>query len=385
MDHVKIIDEYIEKMEKAQNYFLEFLENENNSEENFQNLINFIVDFKIQENQQDLKEFLHLLFNILNNHKRLPNFFSKIEQIVQYVKEDIKKYFNNSEIFNIFKDDKRILLFLYEEKMFEFDEIILKKFLFNDKYEKYDYITYFRPEIKEFLAKEQNNINDKIYVMARKKTYSGRPPIEFYDKRRIGENDNPICQIIQKDDIKEFIELIKQKKISIQKTVINYSRYETNSFIIEMQNRSGNETKLIEYAAFNGSIQIFSYLKKKGVKLTSSLWNFAIHGNNADIIHILEENQVKPYNSFFDVFKEALKCHHNSIAKYLEEKYLKNNESKDYSQENLLIYSLKYHNYAFIKKSYINQSSLIYLYRYDYPSFVKIILEIKVDKNEIQY
>ena len=47
---------------------------------------------------------------------------------------------------------------------------------------------------------------------------------------------------------------------------------------------------LIEYAAFFGSIQIFNYLKLNKISLTPSLWKYAIHGNNAEIIQILEEN-----------------------------------------------------------------------------------------------
>ena len=35
---------------------------------------------------------------------------------------------------------------------------------------------------------------------------------------------------------------------------------------------------MIQYAAFFGSIQIFSYLKSEGAKLTSSLWMHAVHG-----------------------------------------------------------------------------------------------------------
>ena len=47
---------------------------------------------------------------------------------------------------------------------------------------------------------------------------------------------------------------------------------------------------LIEYAAFNGSIQIFQYLKMNKVELNEELWSYAIHSGNAQIIHLLEEN-----------------------------------------------------------------------------------------------
>lgn len=59
-----------------------------------------------------------------------------------------------------------------------------------------------------------------------------------------------------------------------------------------------------------GAIQIFKYLQLNRVPLTSSLWLFAIHGKNAEMIH-LEYNRVKPIdNSFDQCFKESIKCHH---------------------------------------------------------------------------
>ena len=371
---MKCFDAYIEKMGKAQNNLLEFLGDEKNSEENFQNLINFLIGFKVQKNQRDLKEFLHLLYNILDNHQRSPNFFPKIDRILQYIKEDIKKYFDNSEIFNIFKNNKRILLFLYEEKIIEFDEYVIKKFMLNDKYEKCEYISYFLPEIKEYLAKEETKINKKMIKIIQDKTQSAKNPKDFNEKRKVGENGYKICRIIQKDDINEFIEFIQQQKISFNKT-INYSVFEANSFLndhfkMQMTNRYYDKISLIEYAAFYGSIQIFTYLQNNGVKLTPSLWIFAIHGNNVELINILENNDIKPKDSFIDVFKEAIRCHHNSIANYLEKKYLINSTEKS-----VVIQSLKYHNYAFIKENCIDQSFLVYLCKYDYPIFVEMTLE----------
>ena len=53
-------------------------------------------------------------------------------------------------------------------------------------------------------------------------------------------------------------------------------------------------TTLIEYSAFYGSIQIFNFLRMNNVELSPSLWLYAIHGNNAELIHLLEENKVEP-------------------------------------------------------------------------------------------
>ena len=55
---------------------------------------------------------------------------------------------------------------------------------------------------------------------------------------------------------------------------------------------------LIEYSTFFGSIQIIQYLKYNKVPLTNSLWLYAIHSNNTEVIHFLEENEIKPEKKF---------------------------------------------------------------------------------------
>ena len=145
--------------------------------------------------------------------------------------------------------------------------------------------------------------------------------------------------------------------------------------MIKIQSRNYIKISLIEYAAFFGSIQIFSYLKNEGVEMNPSLWKFAIHGNNIKIINIIEENNIKPEDSFIEIFKEAIKCHHISIANYLDKKFIENSLEKS-----VIIQALKYHNYAFIKENQIDQSFLYYLCKYDYPIFVKTIFETSQEK-----
>ena len=55
----------------------------------------------------------------------------------------------------------------------------------NDEYEKANYLDYFYPEIKGF--------NKKIIYK--------KLPSDFENKRKIGENDDNICQIIRNDSI----------------------------------------------------------------------------------------------------------------------------------------------------------------------------------------
>ena len=171
-------------------------------------------------------------------------------------------------------------------------------------------------------------------------------PDNFYKKRKIGENDEEVCKLIQKDLIEEFIIYVNKNDTNLKKK-IEPSVYETNSFLML------TDVTLIEYAAFFGSSQVFKYLYKNGVPLTPSLWNYAIHGNNPELILILKEERV---NAEYDLFefslREAIKCHHNGVANFICENLIddKNfiNYSDDYGySDNLLFYSFHYYNYKF--------------------------------------
>lgn len=73
---------------------------------------------------------------------------------------------------------------------------------------------------------------------------------------------------------------------------------------------------LIEYAAFYCSIEIFQYLLLNGCELPSSLWKYVIHGWNAELVHILEENHVDGQD-YIECVEESIKCHHNEITDYI--------------------------------------------------------------------
>ena len=145
-------------------------------------------------------------------------------------------------------------------------------------------------------------------------------PDNFYEKRKIGENDNEICTLIQKDSIDEFIVYINKNCYQVNST-INPSIYETNTFLLK-----NKDITLIEYAVFYGSIQIFNYLKQNEAKLRSSLCIYAIYGNNPEIINFIEENKIllstEDKNFSYDqIFYESIKCHHIDVANYIQNTY----------------------------------------------------------------
>lgn len=86
----------------------------------------------------------------------------------------------------------------------------------------------------------------------------------FNQKRKIGENDSYLCQIIRQDSIEDFISHVNRLNMSLH-IKIKRSAFETNTFLIM------NDPTLIEYATFFGSIQILQYLRMNNVELTPSL------------------------------------------------------------------------------------------------------------------
>ena len=107
-----------------------------------------ISDQQISEDKHDLKSILRLINKISNNHRRVVSFIEKIERILREIRNEIKIRFSNSEIFELFEENKRILLFLIKD-----DENIFSK-MTNYKYVNFKYPQYFAPEIKPFLTEE---------------------------------------------------------------------------------------------------------------------------------------------------------------------------------------------------------------------------------------
>ena len=368
------IQQYLDEMKIVQRVLLEFIENEVNNEETFGNVEKIFTDLKICDDKYKIKSILYLTTKISDEHHHEPNFYSKIERIFIYFKKQIEKYFTNWEIFNICKSNKRIMLFLIEEQLLNIDDRIYEVIATQDIYRKNKYPEYFSPEIKAF---KKTNFAQKNEKMNEETT--NELPEDFYNNRKIGENESFICKLIREDLVTEFITYYNRTNFSLE-TNIQQSIYETNSFLTNEE-----KVSLIEYAAFCGSIQIFNYLKLNEIKLNSSLLLFSIHGKNAEIIQILEENNIEEISSnlYERRFLESIKCHHNDIAEY----FLNNiSNVKDLDNSKKITIILKHYNFAYIENSMINQSSFIYLCGYDYYIIVDNILkkqDIELNKIDI--
>ena len=360
------IQEYVDEKKNLYSLLLTFIQNDKLINRDFHRLIQFIETQDFEENEEELTNFLRLILKVTNNHHRSPDFFQKIEKILIYFENIIKQTLNNFEIYDIFKQNKRILLFLISKNIIKLDKSIANRIIERSN-QKVNYFShFFYPEIKPFIDSETI---EKI-----ESEFSSFDPSvhhNFDKKRQIGENDSYICSLIRQDSVEKFISFVNSTNLPLS-SKIKRSIFETNSFLQK------NEPTLIEYAAFFGSIQIFQFLLLNNVELNPSLWFYAIHSKNAELIHLLEENFIEPENKMYEkCFEEAIKCHHNEIANYFENVY-----TVDLSNEKVVEFIFRYYNYSYFPIDFSHNYEFFYLCKYSYFTIVKLFLEIK--KNYIK-
>ncbi|KAK8864912.1 hypothetical protein M9Y10_010439 [Tritrichomonas musculus] len=355
--------EYIDEMIEFQEKVLEFIDGEEDGL-SFDELSNYMDTFEIQEILKGFIEFLHFLVKLTNNHHRTPEFFPRIQQIIAHFKDPIKENLTNSEIFNIFQSNKPILLFLIKEGILIPDQNIADQ-ISNEFFRAAKYLHYFYPEFKDF-------INDKKVKEEVENIINNENLEKFETSRQKGENDDILSTIIQNDSIDDFITYINSSSIPFS-TTIEPTIYESNSFLF---NKS---PCLIEYASFYGSIQIFKYLYINKAEMTPSIWLYAIHGRNPELIHLLEEKKI--YTSCFKITKdltisdyyiEAIKCHHNELADYIQNNLI---QYEQINEDDVRFNSLKHYNYSFFPEDLNNDTSFFYLCQFGYPQLVRIILK----------
>lgn len=76
----------VEKMKKIQNDLLEFLEDESDSEEKYENFIDLLSTQRIINNRYEFKSLLQLINSIGDNHYRDRIFIFKIERLLRHLR-----------------------------------------------------------------------------------------------------------------------------------------------------------------------------------------------------------------------------------------------------------------------------------------------------------
>lgn len=87
---------------------LEFIDSGTDDEKEYQKIFESLET----TNKDEVRLFILMISKISENHFRFPYFFKKIESLILHFESQIKIFFNENEIYNIFKNSPRILLFL---------------------------------------------------------------------------------------------------------------------------------------------------------------------------------------------------------------------------------------------------------------------------------
>ena len=356
MKEKKFIKIYIEQKKEIQNTILDFLQNSIETEKSFDDLQRLINEQQILSDRQEFEQFLRLLLSISNNYHRSNNFPNKIERILLFLKDFLVKTFSKEEIFEIFFNCKLILYLLFKNDIIQANETNVNYLIDSGSKEREkflpQYCHFFLPEIRNFIYEGLANLIEEETT-----NYEIKLPQNIDKERFEGENDSYICNLIRQDLIDDFISHVNKKRIRLT-SKIKPSIFETNSFLIDKQ------PSLIEYSAFFGSIQIFNYLRLSGIELTSTLWDYSIHSNNAEMIRLLEQNGVEVDNETYEqLYIESIKCHHNEIANYIECNFINqinsnttlNNEIS--FNEKVISTVFEHCNYSFFPKKIIKKTN----------------------------
>lgn len=355
MEKCIFIKNWIDNMKFLQDQLLSFLGKDEGDQCDYNNLINQTKELQIQNNKHFLKAYLHLISKIADNHYQNNNFYAKIEMIIKIYQDDIQKEISNFDIFNIFKRNKRIIFFLLKEKIIIPDHSIAN-IISKNKYKERFYPQYFYNEFKSFLT--QDFVNPTTFISK-----------DFEFDREKGQNDDYICHLIRNDIIDEFISYSGRSLLKLTYQ-IKPSIFETNLFLLKHK-----KVTLIQYAAFYGAIQIFQYLKVNNVKLTPNLWLFAIHSQNAELIHILERDGIIPDDDLYEkCYLESVKCHHIEFINYFKQNYYQYNEKINIFDVLKSFNFIELSNNDYIPDSINTHSLLSCLCKNDYYELSNIIL-----------
>ena len=119
--------EYLKKMSDVHNLLLDYIDEEVNEQEKLNNFLKFFNSHKIVEDKHLITSTIHLLSSIINYHHRATNFFNKIFNIILFLKNEFPQNYSDFEIFEFFKRNKRVILFLIKEKIINLNLLIVSK------------------------------------------------------------------------------------------------------------------------------------------------------------------------------------------------------------------------------------------------------------------
>ena len=217
--------------------------------------------------------------------------------------------------------------------------------------ETFNYQVGWRTYTYQFFDFDDGSIHyDSTYYVYRHYDELTRNNYELHRKLVLnGKNQNPLFQIIEKDDLESLQKLIAFDPSIDVDTTIESCYYESRPLF------QLNSFSLIEIAAFFGSINIFKFLiVNNAILRKDKLRMMALYGGNTEIIRICQQNDISYGVTFLkgnlmmncDVDKSimiAIKMNYFDILRWLveEEQIDLNNNSID-----LIGYSIRCCNFV---------------------------------------
>lgn len=312
--------ETVEKTENFQNYLID-------SERIFNEKKLFIKAIEIEKLifkicKDNMEQLLKLLDSEILKYINVSQMLVKaclikqnnIELYVELLKElknNDNRFLNN--VFTLFIEKiKRC----YQQRCYQFEiNYLLQKLheaslidvieLMNNTYKNF-YFAHLLPldNFYELQYENRHNIINNIDEDFKKDNW-------MLHKKFVKEGINPryIASVIKNDDIEKLQELSAQDDFDFN-AKFEFSLYERNSLL-------NSNPSLIEYSAFYGAINCFKYLLINNAKITNNIIEFVIAGENLEIFHICEQNDI----DFSKGLEKAIKYHSYAIFNYLIENY----------------------------------------------------------------
>ena len=105
--------------------------------------------------------------------------------------------------------------------------------------------------------------------------------------------------------------------------------------------------------------------------LKPCVWIFGIHSNNSIlIVHHIEGKIVFSDKIAYErIFIEAIKCHHNEIANYIDENLIRTRSGRVFE------ITCKYYNYNYFPNEFKTDQDFFELYRCNHFKIINFILE----------
>ena len=352
----------IEVLKKVHEALINFIDRNEDNEEYYEILESVVNDAKIFEDKYIFREFILIIKNVALYHYRTESFFTKIEKILNNCKAEMKEILSVMDIINIFEDCPRILLYLIKNKTIQFNECVYDSCRFSD------YVSYFITEIGSYVEEKKETLG-----ITMSENYGEANKDEMFEtKREKGENDTTICELIRDDKIDDFIKHINTKHIK-ENGYIEESSFETNPLLKK------SNVSLIQYSAFFGATNIFKYLSsRESVILDSSIWEYAIHGENLEIVKIIEDKKIEFHVHNATLLESLIQCHNPDIFNYFKKNYYDVKKNNQKLQERIYGYSLKYRNYTLVSSEAFRPSFLLKcIYEYNLIDTLKKLEESK--------